>query len=476
MLCAISGVPPEVPVVSRKSGTVYEKRLIEAFISENGTEPTTGAALTTEDLLELKTQPNVTPRPPQLTSVPAMLAMFQNEWDSMALQVYKLQQDLKEARRELSLAMYQQDAARRVIAKVAAERDEARAALSKVSVGRGAPSGDAMEVDNAPLPDSILGKIDSEQARLSKTRRKRPVPEEWATAESISAYVPLSSSEPICTGGGTVLAVHESGDLAIVAGRDADATVFSLSQNRPLQLLNGGSGSITSGLWAQDKAVIATSTGTVKVFEAEEEVASFSTHGGSVNGIALHASGSILASVGDDKTYTLYDLEENQKLTQIQSDSALTCVQFHPDGHLLAAGAVDGQIKIFDVKTGSSAATFDLKSPIKCIIFSENGTWLAGVTESSSAISIWDLRKATEIKSIETGGPIESISWDFTGQFLASIGARGVTIEQYSKASKDWSEVFKSATPGTKIAWGKNAQQLFQLSGEGVLTALGTAK
>lgn len=149
-------------------GTVYEKRLIEAFISENGTEPTTGAALTTEDLLELKTQPNVTPRPPQLTSVPAMLAMFQNEWDSMALQVYKLQQDLKEARRELSVAMYQQDAARRVIAKVAAERDEARAALSKVSVGRGAPSGDAMEVDNAPLPDSILGKIDSEQARYDR--------------------------------------------------------------------------------------------------------------------------------------------------------------------------------------------------------------------------------------------------------------------------------------------------------------------
>lgn len=83
----------------------------------------------------------------------------------MALQVYKLQQDLKEARRELSVAMYQQDAARRVIAKVAAERDEARAALSKVSVGRGAPGGDAMEVDHAPLPEAILAKIESEQQR-----------------------------------------------------------------------------------------------------------------------------------------------------------------------------------------------------------------------------------------------------------------------------------------------------------------------
>ncbi|KAK7906174.1 hypothetical protein LTR67_000900 [Exophiala xenobiotica] len=478
MLCAISGTPPEVPVVSRKSGNIYEKRLIEAYINENGTEPTTGAALSAEDLLEIRTQPNVIPRPPQMTSIPAMLSMFQNEWDSMALQVYKLQQDLKQARQELSVALYQHDGAVRVIAQVASERDEARKALANVSVGRAGPAGtngDAMQVDSTALPAPILEKIDNEQQRLSKTRRKRPVPEEWATAESISAYVPLSSSEALYPGG-TVLALHESGDLALVGGRDATAGVFSLSQNRLLQPLKGGQGSITSGVWAQDKAVIATSTGVVKVFEAEKEVSSFSAHGGRVNAVALHASSTILASVGDDKTYALYDLESNQLLTQVQTDSALTCAQFHPDGHLLAAGAVDGQIKIFDVKAGTQAATFDLGAPVKCLFFSENGTWLAGVTEGSTSISIWDLRKAAEIKSIETGSQVNSISWDYTGQFLASAGAGGISVEQYSKASKEWSEVFKSATPATRIAWGKDAQQLFGLNKEGVLTSFGTVK
>jgi len=87
-----------------------------------------------------------------------------------------------------------------------------------------------------------------------------------------------------------VLALHESGDLALVGGRDATAGVFSLSQNRLLQPLKGGQGSITSGVWAQDKAIIATSTGVVKVFEAEKEVSSFSAHGGRVNAVALHAS------------------------------------------------------------------------------------------------------------------------------------------------------------------------------------------
>jgi pre-mRNA-processing factor 19 len=120
-----------------------------------------------------------------------------------------------------------------------------------------------------------------------------------------------------------VLALHESGDLALVGGRDATAGVFSLSQNRLLQPLKGGQGSITSGVWAQDKAVIATSKGVVKVFEAEKEVSSFSAHGGPVNAVALHASSTILASVGDDKTYALYDLESNQLLTQVQTDSGM---------------------------------------------------------------------------------------------------------------------------------------------------------
>ncbi len=39
MLCAISGEAPQEPVVSKKSGTVYEKRLIEKYIEEHGKEP-----------------------------------------------------------------------------------------------------------------------------------------------------------------------------------------------------------------------------------------------------------------------------------------------------------------------------------------------------------------------------------------------------------------------------------------------------
>lgn len=90
--------------------------------------------------------------------------MFQEEWDSLALQTHKLQQDLAQARQELSHALYQQDAAVRVISRLTKERDEAREALGRVNVA--APTnGDAMNVDSAPLPANIVDKVQSTQDR-----------------------------------------------------------------------------------------------------------------------------------------------------------------------------------------------------------------------------------------------------------------------------------------------------------------------
>lgn len=52
--CAISGEPPQEPVVSQKSGKVYEKRLIVKYINDNGTDPTTGDKLEESDLIDIK--------------------------------------------------------------------------------------------------------------------------------------------------------------------------------------------------------------------------------------------------------------------------------------------------------------------------------------------------------------------------------------------------------------------------------------
>ena len=157
---------------------------------------------------------------------------------------------------------------------------------------------------------------------LSKTRRKRPVPKEWAVADSISAYTPKTTSQAFFPGG-SVLAVHEDGERVLTAGSDGSCGVVSLSENTLLLALKPGKGSATSGIWAQDRTVIATSTGSVKVFEQDRETHSFSNHNGRANAVALHPNGTILASVGEDQSYALYDLESDSVLARVYTNSGM---------------------------------------------------------------------------------------------------------------------------------------------------------
>lgn len=115
----------------------------------------------------------VKPRPPTLTSIPALLSVFQNEWDALALETFTLKQYLAQLRQELSTALYNNDAAVRVITRLTKERDEARDALSKYSLserrnGAGATAdggAEAMEVDELAMSEELQAKVDATQER-----------------------------------------------------------------------------------------------------------------------------------------------------------------------------------------------------------------------------------------------------------------------------------------------------------------------
>jgi hypothetical protein len=54
MNCTISGEVPEEPVVSKKSGHVYERRLIEKAIEQTGRCPATGLELSRDGARRLR--------------------------------------------------------------------------------------------------------------------------------------------------------------------------------------------------------------------------------------------------------------------------------------------------------------------------------------------------------------------------------------------------------------------------------------
>jgi pre-mRNA-processing factor 19 len=153
----------------------------------------------------------------------------------------------------------------------------------------------------------------------------------------IESYAVTAVSEPLYPGSSTI-AVDETGELAIVGGTDGIAGIYSLAQKQLISALKVG-GSITEALWFGSRAVVSSSTGVVKVFDNGNEVVSFTSHAGAVNGLALHPCGDILASVGVDKSFVFYDLASGKAVTQVYTDSGrlssnndwiiLTCGRTH---------------------------------------------------------------------------------------------------------------------------------------------------
>lgn len=106
----------------------------------------------------------------------------------------------------------------------------------------------------------------------------------------------------------------------MVGGVDGAVGVYSLPEKRVLTTLKIG-GTVTDAVWAGGKAVVASSTGLVKIFEGDAELAAFNSHAGEATALAVHPTGDIVASVGADKSYVLYDLATNSVITQVFSDA-----------------------------------------------------------------------------------------------------------------------------------------------------------
>jgi pre-mRNA-processing factor 19 len=103
-----------------------------------------------------------------------------------------------------------------------------------------------------------------------------------------------------------------------VGGTDGVAGIYSLSENKLQKSFKAGS-AITDAAWYGTDVAVSTSSGAVKIF-SENDI-SFSSHAGSANGLAMHPTGVILASVGVDKSFVFYDLEARKAVTQVYTDS-----------------------------------------------------------------------------------------------------------------------------------------------------------
>lgn len=419
--------------------------MIEQYISQHHQDPVTNEPLSLDELIFIRQSPNQLPRQPQLNSVPSFLSALQNEWDSVALQLFQLTKQLDDTRKELSTALYHHDAAVRVAAKAIKERDEARKALED-------------------LTSSISGKDDlplDEEIEV----------EETLAQQVVSGYVPEALAEQITEANNELFAIHKASKQKVnVFGR-----LSSIEQSfhaKPFKKLTNSSVASNSQIY------LTSPTGITSVFNIQtssiikdenipenknisailkhqdQTIIGYTTGDVTINGHKLpshtnqsiikllaHPSLPLVISVSTNGQYALHTFSEQpQTVFHRSTPSGVTCADIHLDGALIALGSDTGDIYLVDLRTGELASTFKTNTEgteIHSLKFGNNGYWLFSAV-SGNVIEVWDLRKEKSTVVELKNGNITKVITDKSSNLILTVSEKAIELVQYEKSSKSW--------------------------------------
>lgn len=476
--CSISGEVPEVPVVSIKSGHVFEKRLILKCLEQDNKCPITLEELSPNDLMEIKVNKGpAAPRPPSATSISSLLRMFQEEWDTLLLESFKMKKYVGDVREELSHALYQHDAACRVIARVTQERDKARTELSETKVNMSAAlaqSGrDDMEVEGPTgFSEKLVNEIEEKAKSLQRWRKneKKKRPAGLATKQQIGTFAEISTQ--------TLHSPSESGILCMALNPRDEATTFTGGVDSTIVCYNRNTQKVVSTMRGHKKKVLTvkahrespivlsgSADKTIRIWKQENDkwdnLHTCNFHNGAVNDISLHPLSEYFVSCSDDGSWAFNNLIRGDVVHQNDTnDGKINCVQFHPDGRLLGTGSSNKHVQIWELHSQNMMISLgDVEdSAITSLCFSENGYHLA-VAFENGCVNVHDLRKSQLLHQFASpGSTSHKVQYDYTGQYLACAGP-DIRIFQ----TKTWqclSTLRSHSRDVMDIAWGPNAQYL----------------
>ncbi|MCC5897199.1 MAG: WD40 repeat domain-containing protein [Phormidium sp. BM_Day4_Bin.17] len=117
----------------------------------------------------------------------------------------------------------------------------------------------------------------------------------------------------------------------------------------------------------------------------------FDSSVGSINSVAIHPNGNIIASGGSEQPIILWDIS-SEKITRTFTEhtGSVFSVCFSPNGQLLASGGNDNNVRIWDVTTGELRQTFNHLGPVYCVAFTPDGKTLVSGS-GDTTVKIWEI-------------------------------------------------------------------------------------
>ncbi len=431
LTCALSGQCPTPDPVVTPTGQICSKKLLLQKLTETNymnpftTSSSTPMPLDESQLIEIQGGDGqasvanvVPPKPSTSNSIPSILNTLSSEYDALVLELYDTRKALEETRKELSVALYQNDAAIRVIARVVLERDLARRQLAEAVAGGGASNkrkrGDevasesaakkinVVEEDNdvqmkdgddnggddgSQIPKAHSTQLQEKWAELCKTRKsKTKAGSNYASLDAISKFEATAKKYHKTTNKGIAslsapIFFSNDNEPVIVSSGSSDkqliwynATKHQIQKSDQLKkpILNSQCLSTYDGVTAvvTNDHILHVYTGT----DGDESLSSTLVldNEDDVVGVCVHPTCEhIFVSTQSGKVYVVHVEKSSDAITLKNiatlnglddgSDVKCTSMGLHPDGLILALGRDDGKISVWDLKTEKLASTFEVR-------------------------------------------------------------------------------------------------------------------
>ena len=352
----------------------------------------------------------IPPKPTSANSIPSILNTLSSEYDALVLELYDTRKALEETRKELSVALYQNDAAVRVIARVVLERDLARRELAEAVANGGSvsskrkrddgPSSSSKKVNvveqendvqmedasgNSHIPAEHSKKLQDKWTELCKGRKnKTKAGPNHATLESISKFESSGKRYHKSNNKGVLSLVASP---AVVDAADGEPVIVSAGKSdKQLIWYNPTKHQIQKSHTLKKAILNAECLSTYNhVTAAVTEDFILNVYSGDKNsatlvldtedaviGVKVHPTCEhVFVSTESGKTHVVHIKEDDGDAVTLESVAVLqclegsddvkcTCMGLHPDGLIMALGRNDGKVTVWDLKTEKLASTFEV--------------------------------------------------------------------------------------------------------------------
>lgn len=152
------------------------------------------------------------------------------------------------------------------------------------------------------------------------------------------AVAPCSVEVIACQPGGSLVAIAGIDWLA-TSGQDGEVAFWDLQKSQMVRRLTGGA---TALAWHPSgrRLAIATLRHVIRFFDLDKDgiVLELTGHHDTITSLAFSADGLLLASGGDDRILSLWDLSDGTLTGALELDSPIKALAFAPDGQSLFTG------------------------------------------------------------------------------------------------------------------------------------------